>query len=79
MTARQPMTERGQRYHASYPKRPEPFSAEHLDLVRRRTQPFLKNGTSLSIEHLMQEAYIQGLRDAADAMLPPTERQKNDD
>lgn len=56
------------RYNASFPRNPEQFTAAQMDLVRRRTQPFLKNGTHYSIEHLLQEAYLQGLRDASEAM-----------
>ncbi len=41
---------------------------EMRDLALRRTRPFLDRGTHLSIEHLMQEAYIQGLRDAVQVM-----------
>lgn len=55
-------------YIASFPKKREPLTAEYRDLLHRRTQPFLKNGTHYSIEHLLQEAYLQGLRDAVDVM-----------
>jgi len=55
-------------YIASFPKRREPLTAEQRDLLHRRTQPFLKNGMHYSIEHLLKEAYLQGLRDAVNVM-----------
>lgn len=40
-----------------------------LDLAQRRITPFLDNvGMSKSIQHLLIEAYLQGLRDACDAL-----------
>ena len=47
-----------------------PFSAEMLDLIHRRTMPFL-NVLGLQtkpIAHIVQEAYLQGLKDACDAL-----------
>jgi hypothetical protein len=38
-------------------------TAEQRDLIRRRTIPFLVYGLHLSLERLMEEAYIQGMRD----------------
>lgn len=57
-----------QTYTASFPKHREQFTAEQLGLLHRRTQPFLKHGTHYSIEHLLKEAYLQGLRDASEAI-----------
>ena len=49
--------------------RGERFTGDQLDFLSRRTMPFLKGGgTSRSIEHLLQEAYLQGLRDASEVM-----------
>lgn len=41
-----------------------------VDLACRRVRPFLdRAGTQTrSLEHLMAEAYMQGIKDAADAM-----------
>ena len=39
------------------------LSRDQLDLAIRRSRPFLDNGTHLPLEHLLAEAYIQGLRD----------------
>ena len=44
-----------------------PLSGEQRALIRARTMPFIVSGTHLSIEHLMGEAYVQGLRDALQA------------
>ncbi len=47
-----------------------PFTAEMLDLIRRRTMPFL-DGVGLTtrpLAHIVQEAYLQGLKDACDAL-----------
>lgn len=41
---------------------------EMRDLALRRTRPFLDRGIHLSLEHLMQEAYVQGIRDAVQVM-----------
>lgn len=56
------------RYTAKLPKGRERFTAEQRDLLSRRTQPFLaKRGTGYPLDHLMQEAYLQGIRDAIQA------------
>ena len=47
-----------------------PFTEEMLDLMHRRTMPFL-NGLALTtrpIAHIVQEAYLQGIKDACDAL-----------
>lgn len=42
---------------------------EVRSLIERRTRPFLDNvGIERPIAHLLQEAYLQGLRDALDAL-----------
>lgn len=42
---------------------------EMRSLIERRTRPFLDNvGIERPIAALLQEAYLQGLRDAIDAM-----------
>lgn len=47
-----------------------PFTAEMLDLIRRRTMPFLDGFglTTRPLAHIVQEAYLQGLKDACDAL-----------
>ena len=55
-------------YVVSFPKSSEHFTPEQLDFLRRRTVPFLDRWTHYSLEHLMQEAYLQGLRDAVTVM-----------
>jgi hypothetical protein len=46
-------------------------------LVERRTRPFLDHvGMERPIATLMQEAYLQGLRDAVDAMEHKREREQ---
>lgn len=56
-------------YFASFPKKREDFTADQLDFLRRRTLPFIeRGGTRYSIEHLLQEAYLQGLRDASEVL-----------
>lgn len=52
------------KYTAKEPKDPLVMTPEMADVVHRRVMPFLRNGTHYSIEHLMTEAYLQGLRDA---------------
>jgi len=41
------------------------------DLCERRIRPFLDRGglATRSLERLMSEAYLQGMKDAADAMV----------
>lgn len=47
----------------------ESVSAQERDLIRRRTVPFIeRGGTRYSLEHLMGEAYLQGMRDAVAVM-----------
>jgi hypothetical protein len=41
---------------------------EVVDLIRRRTIGFLSHGTHLPIEHVLAEAYLQGMRDTLDAL-----------
>lgn len=55
-------------YQASLPKKPVPLSVEQRDFLYRRTTPFLNRVEDYSIGHLLQEAYLQGLRDAVDVM-----------
>lgn len=44
------------------------LSSEMHDLVRRRTAPFLDRiGITQSLEHLLAEAYLQGMQDAVQA------------
>jgi hypothetical protein len=44
------------------------ISREMKGLIQRRTEPFLDSvGISRPIGHLLQEAYLQGLRDALEA------------
>lgn len=46
------------------------LTAEMKDLMRRRTMPFL-NGIGLQsvpLAHILQEAYLQGMNDAVDAL-----------
>lgn len=54
-------------YKASFPKRGVTYSSEERSLLSRRTKPFLNNGTHYSLEHLLIEAYLQGIRDAVEA------------
>ena len=42
------------------------LTSEQKDLAIRRSRPFLEYGTHLPLEHLLAEAYIQGMRDALD-------------
>jgi hypothetical protein len=43
------------------------LSSEMVDLIQRRTFPFLdSNGMGKSIEHLMAEAYLQGISDTVE-------------
>ena len=57
-------------YIAVIPKRSEGVSVDARDLVRRRTMPFIeRGGTNYSLEHLMGEAYLQGMRDAVEVMV----------
>lgn len=48
------------------PIRPTP---EMRDFLRRRTMPFLDNiGLTRSLSFVLEEVYLQGLRDATEAM-----------
>lgn len=50
-------------------KKPATMTPEFLDLIRRRTMPFLdRNGLSRPLPFLLEEAYLQGMKDAAQAM-----------
>lgn len=54
-----------ERYFAKLPTRPPAITQEMRDLLRRRTLPFLEGGgTDKPLSHLLQEAYLQGIRDA---------------
>ncbi len=56
-------------YIASMPKPARHLTPDVRDLVRRRTLPFIEQGgTSYSLEHLLGEAYLQGMRDAVTVM-----------
>ena len=46
------------------------FTSEMLDLMERRVGPFMdKLGLQTRpLSHLMQEAYLQGIKDACDAL-----------
>ncbi len=48
------------------------LSVEQADLVRRRVQPFANTWgiQTRPLIHLLQEAYLQGMSDAVDAMAP---------
>lgn len=59
-----------EKYTARLPKHPVSLLPEHLELVRNRTMPFIRSGTHYSLEHLLAEAYLQGLRDAIQAADP---------
>jgi hypothetical protein len=54
------------------------IAPEHEALVISRVRPFLNTEgcAALSIERLLCEAYIQGLRDALDAAPPAAEEKK---
>jgi hypothetical protein len=48
----------------------ERFTSDERDFLWRRTIPLLDRvGLSKPITHLLQEAYLQGLRDASDVLL----------
>lgn len=45
------------------------LTPEMRDFLRRRTRPFLdSNGVERSLPFLLEEAYLQGLRDAVQTM-----------
>jgi len=63
------MNEKQKPYVARHRTSGVKFTADQLGFLSRRTRPFLQGGgTSMSIEHLLQEAYLQGLQDAADVL-----------
>lgn len=43
------------------------------DLMLRRTRPFIEKSFHHSLDHILQECYLQGFRDAVETMrsLPP--------
>lgn len=43
------------------------LAPEFRDFIRRRTLPFLHDGSDRSLETLLGEAYVQGVRDALSA------------
>ncbi len=46
------------------PRSRDAIPREYVDFIRRRTVPFIDHGgTRYSLEHLMAEAYLQGMRD----------------
>lgn len=58
------------RYVAKPGETSYPFSSEMIDLMRRRTMPFL-DGVGLAtrpLAQIVQEAYLQGIKDACDAL-----------
>jgi len=60
---------RQQQYTASLPKKPVSYTQDQLDFLERRTIPFLNwSGIRKPISHLLQEAYLQGVRDAVEAL-----------
>lgn len=53
----------------SLPKRPLPMTPEMKDFLQRRTMPFLNQaGMAQPLSHLLEEVYLQGMRDAVQAM-----------
>ncbi|MCK1669398.1 hypothetical protein [Bradyrhizobium sp. 153] len=57
---------------ASFPRRPLLLSEKQRDFLRRRTRPFLEGmGPDRPLSLLLEEAYLQGMRDAAQAMQSP--------
>ena len=60
MAYRQPMA-------TTLPRKQQP-TPEQASFVRRRIQGFLHNAGSYTLEHLLSEAYRQGLADAVYAM-----------
>ena len=61
------MIERPPRYRLQGGKR---LSRDEADLAYRRSRPFLDYGAHLPLEHLLAEAYIQGVRDAVAVFHP---------
>lgn len=44
------------------------LSIEEAGLAYRRTTPFLLKGMHLPMQHIMAECYLQGIRDALEAI-----------
>ena len=62
------MTEKPAKYTARL-NTEQRFSREFLAFLNRRTSPFLDRvGLDKPILHLLQEAYMQGIKDAVDVM-----------
>lgn len=58
-----------EQYRARLMKPELRMTPDQADLVRRRTMPFLdNNGMTRPLAALLAEAYMQGMRDASDAM-----------
>jgi hypothetical protein len=59
-------------YTAMLPRKGEPtsqLSADTMDVIARRTAPFLDSiGVGKPLTYLLQEAYLQGVRDTVDCM-----------
>lgn len=62
-------------YHTLLNLEAAPVSGEMKDLIKRRIAPFLDStGIAVnSLEHLMSEAYLQGMKDAVSVMRCLTE------
>lgn len=43
------------------------LNPEQVDLIRRRTSPFIERGMHLPLEHVLGEVYLQGMRDILQA------------
>lgn len=56
----------GEQYVAKHSD--DQYTPDQRDFLHRRTIPFLRHGTHFSLEHLLQETYLQGMRDAVEAM-----------
>lgn len=70
---------RREQYHASNRQSPT-FTPEMLDFLGRRTRPFLDAAglDTRTVLHLMQEAYLQGIRDAVEVLRPPSQPEGTD-
>lgn len=57
------------KYTASLPKKPAVYSSDQREFLERRTRPFLDGiGVGKPLVHLLQEAYLQGVRDTVDVL-----------
>jgi hypothetical protein len=70
------------KHRDDYPARLNPdlkLSPEQADIVRRRVQPFANPWgiQTCSLLHLLQEAYLQGMADAVNAMECSTANNSN--